>query len=135
MQSGTQLTPRYKHDQAARLAGEVFGKILNREADREGYAYVLDCLEGGKKTIQQIVLEFISSDEFIDKFASSDDVAYTASLVNKLLLGRPLRDDLEFESARREFLKLGLRRYAEKLVLSQEYARKVGPDRVPGAGH
>jgi hypothetical protein len=129
------LAPRYKHDQASRLAGEVFGKILDREADRDGYAYVLDCLEGGKKTIQQIVVEFISSDEFIDKFASGDDAAHTASLVNKLLLGRALKDDADFDIARREFLRLGLRQYAEKLVFSQEYARKVGPDKVPGAGH
>lgn len=129
------MAPRYKHDQAVRLAGEVFGKILDREADREGFAYVLDCLESGRKTIQQIVLEFMSSDEFIDRFASGDDVARTASLINTLLLGRPLRDEVELQSARRELLRLGLRQYAEKLVLSQEYARRVGPDRVPGAGH
>ena len=48
------MPKQYSHADAARLAGEVFGKVLDREADPAGYDYVLDCLEGGKKTLRQI---------------------------------------------------------------------------------
>ena len=41
------MATRFAHEDAARLAGEVFGEILKREADPGGYAYVLDCLESG----------------------------------------------------------------------------------------
>src|ERR1700722_437187 len=115
------MAKRYPHKDAARLAGELFGKILDRQADKSGYDYVLDCLESGKKSVQQIVLEFMASDEFIDKFAVSSNAAHTASLVNKLLLGRPLVDDTEIQRAKRQFIRLGLRQYAEQITNSPEY--------------
>jgi hypothetical protein len=129
------MAKRYPHKDAARLAGEVFGKILDRQADKSGYEYVLDCLESGRKSVQQIVLEFIASDEFIDKFAASGNAAHTANLVNKLLLGRPLGDDNELQIAKRQFIRLGLRQYAEQIVSSPEYMRNSGTDTVPGSGH
>ncbi len=129
------MPKRYPHKDAARLAGEVFGKILDRQADQDGYAYVLDCLESGKKSVQQIVLEFIASDEFIDKFAAPDGPAHTAMLVNKLLLGRPLKSDVEIAVAKRQIVRLGLRRYAEQIAFSPEYMLSAGTDKVPGAGH
>ena len=129
------MAKRYPHADAARLAGEVFGKILNRQADRDGYNYVLDCLESGKKSIQQIVLEFLASDEFIDKFAAVGMPMHTANLVNKLLLGRGLHSDTELEAAKRQFVRLGLRQYAEQIANSREYKQRVGPDLVPGSGH
>ena len=128
------MAKRFVHKDAARLAGEVFGKILDRQADRSGYDYVLDCLESGKKSVQQIVLEFIESDEFIDKFACGN-AAQAASLLNKLLLGRPLEDDTETQMAKRDLIRLGLRQYAEKIVNSPEYKRSAGSDSVPGSGH
>jgi hypothetical protein len=129
------MPKRYPHGDAARLAGEVFGKILDRQADRDGYQYVLDCLESGKKSVQQIVLEFIASDEFIDKFVASDNAGQTANLVNKLLLGRPLNNDAEMQRAKRQFIRMGLRQYAEQIAYSPEYMRSAGTDTVPGAGH
>jgi hypothetical protein len=117
------MAKRYPHKDAARLAGEVFGRILDRQADRDGYEYVLDCLESGKKSVQQIVLEFIASDEFIDKFAASGDAAHTVGLV------------IEMRAARRQFIRLGLRQYAEQITNSPEYMRRVGTDSVPGSGH
>ena len=129
------MAKRYPHKDATRLAGEVFGKILDRQADKSGYDYVLDCLESGKKSVQQIVLEFIASDEFIDKFAGSSNAAHTANLVNRLLLGRPLADDTEIQAAKRQFIRLGLRQYAEQIASSPEYMRTTGTDAVPGTGH
>ncbi len=129
------MAKRYPHKDAARLAGEVFGRILDRQADRDGYEYVLDCLESGKKSVQQIVLEFIASDEFIDKFAASGDAAHTVGLVNKLLLGRLPNSETEMRAARRQLIRLGLRQYAEQIANSPEYMHSVGTDSVPGSGH
>jgi hypothetical protein len=129
------MAKRHPHKDAARLAGEIFGKILDRQADKGGYDYILDCLESGKKSVKQIVLEFITSIEFIDKCATSGSTAYTASLVNKLLLGRPLNVDNEIQTANRELILLGLRQYAEQIVNSTEYMRSAGNDTVPGSGH
>jgi hypothetical protein len=126
---------RHPHPEAARLAGEVFGKILNREADRGGYEYLLYCFESGIKSVQDVVLDFIASDEFIDNFASLGDPGNTASLVNKILLGEPLETDAQIQMARYRFVRFGLRAYAEEILLSRQYQEAIGPNQVPGHGH
>jgi hypothetical protein len=127
------LPKKHAHAAAQILAGEVFGKILDREADAGGYAYVLDCLESGQKSLQQIVIEFVTSDEFIDRFLSAATPAQSVDLVRKLLLDPSPGSDVQPES--REFVRTGLQAYVEKIVASADYAEHVGPDRVPGFGH
>jgi hypothetical protein len=133
--AANETAKQHAHQDAARLAGELFGKILDREADRGGYEYALYCLESGVKSVQDIVLDFISSDEFIDRFASNVDPGQVASRINKVLLGEPLQTDEQFQMARYHLLRFGLRIYAEEIILSRQYQETVGPDRVPGEGH
>jgi hypothetical protein len=129
------MPTQHPHAAAQTLAGEVFGKILHREADAGGYAYVLDCLESGQKSLQEIVVEFMTSDEFIERFASSLLPAQSVDLVHRLLLGRSLDRETELLPAMRELVRLGLTAYVEKIAASEDYANLVGPDGVPGFGH
>ncbi len=125
------MATKFVHQQAARLAGDMFGEILQRKADPGGYAYVLDCLESGAKSLQEIVIEFIASDEFIERFAAHDRPASVVNHINILLLGEPLSDDQQLQSAQRGLIRAGLRAYAEQIVASEEYQLRIGPDRVP----
>jgi len=129
------MPTQHPHSAAQTLAGEVFGKILDREADAGGYAYVLDCLESGQKSLQQIVIEFMTSDEFIERFTASILPARSVDLVHRLLLGRSLDADMELLPAMREFVRFGLKAYVEKITESEDYINLVGPDCVPGFGH
>ncbi len=129
------MAKQHVHNEAARLAGEAFGRILNRDADPSGYQYVLDCFESGKKSAQQIVFELITSDEFVDRFMSVDNPAENARLVQKLLLGRPMLDDGQVAEACRRLVRDGLLRYAGEIINSSDYRFLVGPDKVPGFGH
>lgn len=126
---------RYDHAAAARLAGELFGKILNRAADRDGYAYVLDSLESGKRSVRQHVVEMVVSEEYIDKYVANSNPHGVVRTLNKVLLGRQLSDPA---SVRREALRLvrmGLAQYAGEIVHSPDYIRAYGEDRVPQHGH
>ena len=129
------MPKQYSHADAARLAGEVFGKVLDREADPAGYDYVLDCLEGGKKTLRQIVIEFISSDEFIERFVVDSSPGETVALLNRLLLGRDFVTTEELHEARRQLVRNGLRKYAESLAKSPEYQAQFTTNTVPAFGH
>jgi hypothetical protein len=131
----TSIAKRHAHHEAARLAGEVFEKVLNRAADRGGYEYALYCFENGIKSVQEIVLDFICSDEFIDNFAALRDPGKTASLVNKILLGEALETAAETRLARHRFVRFGLRAYAEEIMLSKKYREAIGPNQLPGYGH
>lgn len=129
------MAKSFPHDDAAHLAGELYGMILNREADKDGFDYVLDCLESGKKLIRDIVLEFISSDEFITRFVIGSRPPDTIALVHRILLGREPDDELGPAKACCAFVRLGLERYAKGILASEEYEAAVGTDRVPPYGH
>jgi hypothetical protein len=129
------MAKSFPHDDAAQLAGQLFGLILDREADKAGYDYVLDCLQSGTKPVRDIVLEFISSDEFITRFVIDSTPAAAVALIHALLLGEKPDDGMEPMEACRQFIRLGLQRYAQGILMSEDYERDVGPDRVPPYGH
>ena len=127
------MPKKHPHTAASQLAGNLFGKILNRDADREGYAYVLDSLETGRSSVRQHVVEMLSSDEFIDKFLKGAPTSAVRTL-NKVLLGvQPDAPRLEREA--RKFIRMGLRSYADELLNSAAYRNTVGEDSVPPFGH
>jgi hypothetical protein len=132
---GKGMATQHAHEEAVVLAGLVFGKILNRQADRPGYEYVLYCFESGRKSVRDIVLEFISSEEFIDRFVLDYSPAHSVELVHKLLLGHAPADERSLKQAQRRFVRLGLRKFAERIVASPEYQEETGMDEVPEWGH
>ena len=111
----------HAHDEAVVLAGQVYGKILNREADKPGYEYVLFCFESGKKSVREIVLEFISSAEFIERFFLGKSPEESVDLVHRLLLGHEPEDANTLKHAQLRFVRMGLRKYAERIIASAEY--------------
>ena len=129
------MAKKFSYDEAAILAGEVFGKILDREADKEGYDYVLYSLESGTKSVREIVLELIASDEFIIRFLTERTHGEAAALVHRLLLGRAPDTEAAIQEEQRRFIRLGLARYAEEILNSSAYEEEVGPDKVPQHGH
>lgn len=128
------MPTRHPHEAAARLAGELYGRILNRNADRDGYDYVLDSLREGKKSVRQHALEMIASAEFTNQFVNGGGPQSAARVLNKVLLGRDLGEPLlKFEAEK--YVRIGRERYAEQLTQSEEYRRLCGEDRVPWHGH
>lgn len=128
------IVKKYGNRDATRLAGEVFGKLLDRDADAEGYKYVLECFRNGVKSIPQIVVEFVASDEFFDRFARGRSPSEIANYVTRLLVGRSVRET-DREAAEKLLIRSGLREFARRIVTSEEYLYNVGADRVPPYGH
>jgi hypothetical protein len=127
------MPKRHPHPTASALAGQLFGKILNRDADRDGYAYVLDNLESGKNSVKQHVLEMMLSDEFIDGYLKGTTLS-AVKTVNKVLLGRQL-DGQSLEQETKKYIRTGLKSYIEELVNSPAYRNAAGEDGVPLYGH
>ncbi len=49
---------------ANRVAGELFGNLLARDSDKEGFDYALKVLLSGEKSPRNLVRDFVISDEF-----------------------------------------------------------------------
>lgn len=125
---------RHSYDDAARLAGELYGKILNRDADKAGFEHVLDSLQNGKKSVRLHAVEMIASAEFHLNFVRGKDNRSVVIVLYKILLARaPLAEDLAQQVL--VLRELGLRRYADELSTGDEYYDAWGDDRVPGNGH
>jgi hypothetical protein len=128
------VAKRHPQENASRLAGELYAKILNREADREGYDYVFRCLNEGRKSVREHALDTVDSEEFSRRFLHRNDPQQAARLLNKILLGRALNDrSLALETAR--CMIMGRRAYAEQLTETSNYRGSCGEDQVPAYGH
>lgn len=128
------MATRHPHDSAVRLAGELYGKILNRNADKGGFDYVLDSLQQGKRSVRQHAIDMVSSAEFDTKFVQGRSERDVVMLINRVLPGR-IVDEARLEGELDAYDRLGIRQYAERLTQSSEYRRAYGDDRVPGIGH
>jgi Domain of unknown function (DUF4214) len=50
------------------ITGLLYGNLLQRNADREGYSYYYEMLVSSKITLQQAIIEFLCSEEFYEHF-------------------------------------------------------------------
>jgi hypothetical protein len=57
---------------AARMAGQLYGNILFRDADSGGYDHYLRALQTGATPIKEFVWEFYVSREFVHKFVINE---------------------------------------------------------------
>jgi hypothetical protein len=129
------MAKTFPYAEAERLAGEIFGIILDRDADPGGYRYVLHCLESGEKSVKQLVVEFICSDEFLERFVSNRPPAHTARMLTRLMLGRDFENEAESAESTRKFLLQGIKKFVQELAASREYMKEVGSNRLPPLGH
>jgi len=129
-----QVAKQHPRDNASRLAGALYAKILNRKADQEGYDYVLRSLHEGRKSVREHALDMIDSEEFARRFLHRNDPQQAARLLNRILRGRALDDrSLALEAAR--CMIMGRRAYAERLTETADYRRSCGDDQTPDYGH
>jgi hypothetical protein len=126
---------QFTDDQADRLACDLYGRLLNRHPDPEGYRNVLKSLREGKKSVEQHVLEFVGSEEFQTKFVRNRSREAVVQHLHMVLLGRKVTDQYQLSRQAADFAILDLVPYAKRLMQSADYRRLYGEDRPPGAVH
>jgi hypothetical protein len=95
---------------------------------------VVDCLTDGKKSVRDLALEMIASEEFSIKFVRGRDADQTVALLNRILLGGKL-EAAALKLEREKFATLGQEKYVEQLTGSKEYRQYFDEDRVPSIGN
>ncbi len=112
---------RLSHSRASQMAGELFGRVLNRNADKAGYAYVLDCLESGTKSLKQLTVEMMLSEEYLDRFTDLGGAQQTVNRLNQILLGHAIADAAALRQAALRYTRMGLTQYVEDILRSAAY--------------
>jgi hypothetical protein len=64
----TKLSPTIDHATAAHLSGILYGNILHRDADQEGYEFYVRSLQTGTLGVEDAVRRMFLSEEFYQKF-------------------------------------------------------------------
>lgn len=102
---------------------------MARDADRDGFAYVVERLTTGAVSVRDIVKEFCTSEEFQEKFIMNDT---PNELARRLFLrfGKEHRPDpRQVKQLALQFLTLNWRAAMSAFIMSEAY--KYGDDQVP----
>lgn len=75
------------YSEAEQVAGEIYGKILLRNADPEGFAYAVDRLINGMNPLD-LAGEFMRSEEFAEKFLLNTSPNEIARKMLIVMLGK-----------------------------------------------
>jgi hypothetical protein len=121
----------YSFNQAANLAGVLYGNLLGRVADKEGYDSLVDELSNGHSSVRDIVLRMLTSDEFAEKFVLNNTPNELAKRLRMALLKelRPKPNDIKENAI--ELLEMDWRDVVASLIDSQAYEKAFGEDGVP----
>lgn len=72
---------------ASKIAGQLYGSILQRDSDREGYDWCVENLMGGTLSVRDIVRELCKSEEYREKFLMNDTPNEVARKFRKKFFG------------------------------------------------
>ena len=125
---------RHPYPTAVKLTGDLYRYVLERVSDKGGFEYVVDCLTDGKKSVRDLALEMIASEEFGTKFVRGRDADQVVALLNRILLGAKL-EGAALKLEREKFATLGQEKYVEQLTRSTAFRQYFDEDRVPGTGN
>jgi phycocyanin-associated rod linker protein len=125
------MAKKMAFNQACKVAGQLYGSILQRNADEEGFNWSVDNLTNGNLSVREMVKELCKSEEFREKFMMNETPNELAKKLRKRLLGEsnPQPDDVKETAV--SFLENDWRYVIDDLVESHQYGAKFGEDGVP----
>ncbi|MDV6344904.1 DUF4214 domain-containing protein [Nitrosomonas sp. Is37] len=122
---------KYPFDQAAEKAGQLYGNLLGRVADKSGYDFVVSQLNTGESSIKNIVINMLTSDEFREKFVINNTPNELAKLLHIVLL-KELRPRPEaIKNTAINLLEDDWRRVIINMIQSEAYSKAFGEEKIP----
>ncbi len=113
------------------MVGQIYGNILARNADADGYAYCVDLLTNGTQSVRDIVKTFATSEEFRELYVMNQ----TPNELAQRLLSRFSRSRKPTPPAIKELAVMltekDWREVVGGMIESTGYAQVHGDDKVP----
>jgi hypothetical protein len=125
------MAKKLTYNMACKVAGQLYGSILQRNSDPEGFDWCVENLAAGTLSVRDIVRELCKSEEFREKFLMNDSPNEIARKLRKKLLGElnPSAEDIKETAVL--LLEYDWRDAIDHLIDSYEYEQKHGNDVVP----
>lgn len=119
------------YKEACGLVGDLYGNILGRDSDEEGYKYNVEQLSRGYESVRDIVCRFCTSEEFREKSVMNQ----TPNELAKRILLRLSKDRRASpETVKKLAIALLERDWREvmtEFIQSEVYSQAFGDDRPP----
>jgi len=122
---------KWSFSQASRLAGNLYGSLLLRNSDPDGYQWCIDQLVNGESTVRDLVKKFCTSDEYREKNLMNQTPNEFAKILCRRFLGNKEDNAEEIKKLAISLLEGDWREAVGNLIDSDKYHRLFGDDKVP----
>ncbi len=119
------------YDEACRVVGELYGNILGRDSDPDGYQYAVEQLSRGYESVRDIARRFCTSEEFREKYVMNQT---PNELARRLLirLGRHRRAEPDaIKALAVALLERDWREVISEMIDSPAFFEAFGDDHPP----
>ncbi len=119
------------YELASKVAGQLYGNLLQRESDNEGYAHAVGCLSEGSGTVRGLVRQICISEEFREKHVMNQTSNELARRLIINLLGDRRPDARRVKMLSVQLLERDWRQVVAEIIESELYTTAHGDDLVP----
>ncbi|GAA4246881.1 DUF4214 domain-containing protein [Azospirillum formosense] len=116
---------------ASKISGQLYGNILLRNSDREGYEWCIEQLTTGSLTVRELVKKFCTSEEFREINLMNQTPNEFARIICKRFLGKQEEDQKEIKRLAVMILESDWRTVIHHVIDSDQYKSIYGDDKVP----
>jgi len=117
--------------EANTITGLLYGNLLQRDADKEGFTYYYEALTARKITLRKAIAEFLCSEEFTEKFIVNQTPNELAKhLLNSLFGSRSVKPG-EPKKVAGELIRKGFPAVVERLIADTRFEDQHGEFGVP----
>jgi hypothetical protein len=120
-----------KYESACKSAGLLYGNLLQRDSDGDGYAYAVGVMADNDCTVRTLVREICLSEEFREKHVMNQTSNELARRLMINLLGDRRPDVRRVKLLAVQLLERDWRLVVAELIDSDLYTTAFGDDTVP----
>jgi len=117
--------------EANTITGLLYGNLLQRDADKDGFSYYYGALTSKKMTLKKAVCEFLCSNEFMEKFIVNQTPNELAKHLLNCLFGARSVKAGEQKGVSQELIRRGFPSVVEQLIADVRFENQHGEFGVP----
>lgn len=125
------MAKKMTFNQASKIAGQLYGSLLMRDSDPEGFDWCVDNLSNGDMSVREIIKEICKSEEYREKLLMNDTPNEIARKWRKKFLGESTPNKEAIKRTAIALLENDWRDAVDELFDSDEYIAKHGDDGLP----